>query len=494
MLLASIISLLLFSGPAKQTPGDSVYVQEATLHFRWDKSDYEDTYLQNADAADKLCKFLEMLGEERIDSVIVDAYASPEGVYEHNMKLSRDRAKQFRIAMQDRMAMDGLDVKLKVRPGGEAWDQLRKRIVEDTTVSELARSRILKVLDDNSVSRSTKKWRMMHNALGATRQEGDVYHWMLLNHYRYLRCLQIKIYTREHWVKEALGHEVVVIETPATEAPATEAPVTEKPATETPVTEKPATEAPAGQTESTEAPATEKPATEASATEKPATEKPAGQTESTEAPTTEVSATETPAIPDAPQSRPLHPVLGVSTNLLYDATYIPNYGFTSIPSFSLEYYPAKGKYTFGADVEWPMWKHPEEHRYMQINNVTLWTRYYFKPEPLRFNGPYVLGSVNGARYGIGWNEKGWEGEGLGLSVGGGYKWTFGRFYIDLGGSLGAFYSKYDPYVWGNDATGWYYYDYSGDPAKFTSRRMRWFWFGPTRLQVSVGFDLFNRRK
>ena len=97
--MSSIISLLLLSGPAQQTPGDTVYVQEATLHFRWDKSDYEDTYLENSDAAEKLCNFLEMLGENRIDSVIVTAYASPEGVYEHNMKLSRERAKQFRIAV-----------------------------------------------------------------------------------------------------------------------------------------------------------------------------------------------------------------------------------------------------------------------------------------------------------------------------------------------------------------------------------------------------------
>ena len=182
-------------------------MQEATLHFRWDKSDYEDTYLQNSDAAEKLCQFLEMLGEDRIDSVSVMAYASPEGVYEHNMKLSRDRAKQFRIAMQQRMAMDGLDVKLRVRPGGEAWGPLRKRVAEDTVISDVARERILKVLDDDSVGNDTKKWRMMHNALGATRQEGDVYHWLLLHHYRYLRCLHIQIYTREQWVRQALGLE-----------------------------------------------------------------------------------------------------------------------------------------------------------------------------------------------------------------------------------------------------------------------------------------------
>ena len=446
--MSSIISLLLLSGPAQQTPGDTVYVQEATLHFRWDKSDYEDTYLENSDAAEKLCNFLEMLGEDRIDSVIVTAYASPEGVYEHNMKLSRERAKQFRIAMQNRMAMEGLDVKLRVRPGGEAWGPLRKRVAEDTAISEEARARILRVLDDDSVGNDTKKWRMMHNALGSTPQEGDVYHWLLLNHYRYLRCLQIEIHTRESWVREALGIEdepVIPEEMP------------------------------------------EQPSVILSDSE-----------ESIQTPvdtTAIVTPEEMPAIPDQPTGPAKGtPIIGLGTNLLYDATYIPGYGFTSVPSFSLEYYPAGGHWTYGADVEWSHWLHYPEHRFNQIHNVTLHTRRYFNTGEEGFRGLYLLGSLNAAQYGLGWDEHGWEGEGLGLSAGIGYKWNFGRFYIDAGGSLGAFYSKYDPYLWGNDATGWYYYDYAGDPAKFTERRLRWFWFGPTRLQVSIGFDLFDRRK
>lgn len=465
MLLTSIISLLLLSGPAQQTPGDTAYVQEATLHFRWDKSDYEDTYLQNSDAAEKLCQFLEMLGEDRIDSVSVMAYASPEGVYEHNMKLSRDRAKQFRIAMQNRMAMDGLEVKLRVRPGGEAWGPLRKRVAEDTNISDVARERILKVLDDDTVGWDTKKWRMMHNALGSTPQEGDVYHWLLLNHYRYLRCLQIQIYTRDKWVRQAMGLE-------GDDAGQTgEAPLI--PATEP--------ESPADST----AVATPEEMPDHVGNE----EETAGHEGET------VGQNEWMAIPDEPKGRAKGtPIIGLSTNLIYDATYIPNYGFTSVPSFSLEYYPAGGHWTYGADVEWSHWLHYPEHRFNQIHNITLHTRRYFKTGEEGFKGLYLLGSLNAAQYGLGWNQKGWEGEGLGLSAGVGYKWNFGRFFIDLGGSLGAFYSGYDPYVWGNDATGWYYYDYAGDPAKFVPRRLRWFWFGPTRLQVSIGFDLFSRKR
>lgn len=188
-------------------------------------------------------------------------------------------------------------------------------------------------------------------------------------------------------------------------------------------------------------------------------------------------------------------VLGISTNLAFDATYVPNYGFTSVPNLSIEFYPNRGHYTFGADFDCPMWKHPEQHKYLQANNLTLWARRYFKPEPGRYNGAYLLASANAVRYGIGWNFKGWQGEGLGASLGAGYKFSLGkRLFLDLGGSLGFFYSGYDPYVWGNDATERYYYDYAGKPSDFIPRNKRLSWFGPTRLYISLGVDLFTRKK
>lgn len=190
---------------------------------------------------------------------------------------------------------------------------------------------------------------------------------------------------------------------------------------------------------------------------------------------------------------PVDPIFGLSTNLIYDATYVPKYGFTSIPSVSLEFYPRRGHWTVGADVEWPMWKHWDDHRFLQIQNVTLWTRRYFKAKDDRFRGLYLFASANAARFGIGYDAKGWEGEGIGASLGIGHKWTFGRrFFLDLGIAAGAFYAKYDPYVFGNDATQRYYYDYVGDPDLFQERNHRWFWGGPTRAYVSFGIDLFNR--
>ena len=196
MLLSSIISLLLLSGTPQESRQDNTRVYATQLHFRWNQTNYEENYLTNSDAANKLCLMLEEIGMENIDSVEVVAYASPEGVYEHNLKLSRNRAREFNSALRERIGLGGSSFKLDVLPGGEAWELLRSRVVADTVISEAARSRILKVLDDDTVGNDTKKWRMAHNALGNTPQEGDVYHWLLLNHYRYLRCLAVTIYVK----------------------------------------------------------------------------------------------------------------------------------------------------------------------------------------------------------------------------------------------------------------------------------------------------------
>lgn len=199
---------------------------------------------------------------------------------------------------------------------------------------------------------------------------------------------------------------------------------------------------------------------------------------------------------DSAEVRTGRPVLGISTNIPYDVTWIPGYGLTSIPSFSLEFYPKNWKhFTLGADVEWPMWKHWDTHRFMQINNITLWTRRYFRTRACdeSVRGFYLLANANAARFGIGFDaDRGWQGEGIGASLGAGHKWTWGRFFVDAGLAIGYFYARYDPYVWGNDGTGWYYYDYTGDPEAFVPRRMALHWFGPTRVYVSIGFDLTTK--
>lgn len=476
MLFLTVISFLLISGAVfPEAQGNTVEMKESGLVFRWDKANYEDNYLNNAQAAQKLCNFLEEIGYENIDSVSVKAYASPEGLYEHNMMLSRKRAQEFDRAIKAKLGLDRPDLPVHVRPGGEAWDLLRDRIVADTVMSAVARQRVLDQLDNKKISVNERKWGFMHGSLGDTRQEGDVYHYILLHHYVYLRCLSVKIYLKDGVGEGATDSSAIPAAEPESQSGIAKEAVGEA---ETPV--ETCAEAPADTTAI--APADTTVAVQADST----AVIPASEPESQAFMPESSAATKS--------RRTGTPVIGISTNLPYDITYLPNYGLTSIPSFSLEYYPRRGHWTFGADLEWSHWLHPEEHRYNQIHNLTLWTRRYFKDGENGFKGLYLLGNVNGAMYGLGWNEKGWEGEGLGASLGIGHKWKWNRFFIDAGIAAGVFYSRYDPYTWGADATGWYYYDYAGDPAKFTPRNKALMWFGPTRLYISVGFDLFKRKK
>jgi hypothetical protein len=475
MLLTSIISLILFSGPTEvQNTPDGRNYRDANLVFRWDRSNYEDNYLGNAEAADKLFNMLEEIGQESIDSVSVVAYASPEGVYEHNLKLSRNRAREFNTAIKQRIGLHAMDIPIRVTSGGEAWGQLRYRVAMDSTMSEAAKSRTLTLLDDDSIPRDTKKWRMMHNYLGSTLQEGDVYHWLLLNHYRYLRCLSIKIYVRDVDINASQDNDNNLVsgnlENVTTEVQ---------------------------HPDDAERDSRDKPENDDAVIPDSDRESHANQeTVNDENGEGKSQDDNMPLIPDANWSgaRVGTPIIGISTNLIYDITWIPNYGITSVPSFSLEYYPARGHWTFGADLDWSHWLHYPEHRFNQIHNLTLHARRYFKSGEEGFRGLYLKGSLNAVQYGLGWDAHGWEGEGAGISVGIGHKWNWGRFFLDTGIDMGFLYSRYDPYVWGNDANQWYYYDYAGDPNEFVERRMVLNWFGPTRAYISIGFDLFKRKK
>ena len=405
-------------------------VISAPIHFRWDGSEHDRDYFENGAATDSLVNALYSIGPENITDISITGYSSPDGSREHNMKLSRRRAAEVGRIIAG--SIPELSGKIHTRGAGEAWGLLRERVEGDMSLSVPTCDRILNILDDKGISDDTRKWRLAHR-LGHSPENGDVYRHLLRKHYRYLRCAIVEIHVS---------------------VPEKESEVQPEPA-------------------------------------EPA------ETQASPAPPAHSVPSEGPAafVPDLRPAR--IPVLGISTNLLYDCTYVPGYGLTSIPSFSLEYYPRAGFFTFGADVEWPMWQHWDRHDFFQINNITLWGRRYFRPKfGGFFQGAYSFASVNVFRYGIGYDDKGWQGEGAGVSAGIGYRHMIGRsrFFFDTGIALGTFWSKYDPYVWGDDATHWYYYDYSGTPEDFKERSKRFLWLGPTRVYFSIGYDLIRRKK
>lgn len=217
-------------------------------------------------------------------------------------------------------------------------------------------------------------------------------------------------------------------------------------------------------------------------------------------------------------------LLSVKTNLLFDFAYMPfGYNdFCPIPNVAVEYYPLHGHFTYGAMFDCPWWKgNITNHKYFQVRNYTVETRYYFRSGDVdlrgigngaAFKGAYLSAYANAALYSIGWPDKkdgnvtgildghGWMGEGAGAGVGVGYVLPLGKnehWRLELSALFGVFWTKYDPFVYGcpveNVKDGLYYYDYKGDADLFKKREYKLTWVGPTRVGVSISYDLLYRQ-
>lgn len=76
---------------------------------------------------------------------------------------------------------------------------------------------------------------------------------------------------------------------------------------------------------------------------------------------------------------PRRELLSVKTNLLLNFAYMPGYDrFCPIPNVAIEYYPLHGHFTYGASFDFPWWQHYDEHKYFQLRNYQLHTRYYLQ--------------------------------------------------------------------------------------------------------------------
>lgn len=156
-------------GPSKSLMGIEV-------HFRFDRSELDLGYMGNSRSFDRFAQVIDSLGIYAIDSVVIVSQSSPEGVYEHNVKLSRRRAATMRRAIEERHP--GLGDRLFVHPDGESWERLRQYVVNDKKMKRSTIERVLAVIDDTSISIGTKKWRM---------EQLPVYRYLLQTYYPRIR-------------------------------------------------------------------------------------------------------------------------------------------------------------------------------------------------------------------------------------------------------------------------------------------------------------------
>lgn len=233
------------------------------------------------------------------------------------------------------------------------------------------------------------------------------------------------------------------------------------------------------------------------------------------------SQTDVPPLPSAfvmPEAStlriPRREVLSVKTNLLYDFAYMPfGYNrFCPIPNIAIEYYPLHGHFTYGASFDCPWWQDYRSHKYFQVRNYQLEARYYFKSGDVdrvgygngaAFRGWYAQAYAHLGLYGICFDEnRGWEGEGFGGGLGVGYVLPLsrmGHWRLEFGAQFGVFYTKYDPYqyesvMFPEKHDDLYYYKFHNYGNFFSRRQHRLTWFGPTRVGVTLTYDLLYRRR
>ena len=209
---------------------------------------------------------------------------------------------------------------------------------------------------------------------------------------------------------------------------------------------------------------------------------------------------------------PRRELLSVKTNLLFYGVYMPGYNrWCPIPNVAVEYYPLRGHFTYGASFDCPWWQNYWGHKYFQIRNYQLEARYYFRKGDIElrpegkgaaFKGFYLQAYGHMGLFGICFDEnRGWVGEGGGGGLGVGYVMPIskkGHWRLEFQLQAGVFHCKYDPYQFENPVDPdyrdhLYYYKWTGKPSLFKERQYRFTWVGPTRVGITLSYDLLYRK-
>ncbi len=215
----------------------------------------------------------------------------------------------------------------------------------------------------------------------------------------------------------------------------------------------------------------------------------------------------------APIKVPRREVLAVKTNMLLYGVYMPS-GYDKwcpIPNVAVEVFPLHGHFTYGASIDFPWWRNYWGHKYFEVRNYQLEARYYFRSgdvrlrepgEGIAFRGWYLQGYAHAAMFCICFDkDRGWKGEALGAGLGAGYVLPLGKkshWRLEFSVQAGFMYGGYDPFQFENPVNPnyqdhLYYYKWTGKPADFKRRQYRFSWLGPTRVGITLSYDLLYLR-
>lgn len=132
-------------------------IEQYHIYFRLDKTNLDKSYLDNATQFERIANFVK--NSPQIDSITIYAWASPEGVYEHNVWLSRRRAeaaKRYILSQLPKGSSFTAD-HIRILPMEENWIGLREEL--EANYHRHDRRVVLKILDAK-IPNDTKKWRL----------------------------------------------------------------------------------------------------------------------------------------------------------------------------------------------------------------------------------------------------------------------------------------------------------------------------------------------
>ena len=131
--------------------------EDIEVHFRFDKYNIDLNYMGTEISFKRFAHKIDSIGISKIDSIVIISQSSPEGTYEHNRKLSINRANTMRkYILENHPELQG---RLKVHPDGESWERLREYVNKDTLLKKASIEKIVSIIDAD-INIAAKKLRI----------------------------------------------------------------------------------------------------------------------------------------------------------------------------------------------------------------------------------------------------------------------------------------------------------------------------------------------
>ena len=151
---------------AENLPADTLQTDNLVIWYRFNNADIDLNYRTNKETIGYIRN--QLLNSGRIDSINVYAWASPEGNYLNNIRLSIRRADATKRFILNH-STDSLKLNssmIRTFPLAENWDGLRK-LVEDN-YHRPDREKVLNALYAEGIGNDTRKWRLQQLDGGKT--------------------------------------------------------------------------------------------------------------------------------------------------------------------------------------------------------------------------------------------------------------------------------------------------------------------------------------